>query len=44
MRNDYESAALILVGSAHDVILGSKEPVAFDSEADPFFLVMDDDE
>lgn len=44
MKNEYESAMLIVIGNAHDVILGAKEPVGKDSPDEPFLLVMDDDE
>lgn len=44
MKNDYETAAATIMGSAHDVILGTKEDVQRDSPQDPFLVVMDDDE
>lgn len=44
MKNEYESAAMTEIGSAHDVILGSKEDIRRDSPDDPFLNVMDDDE
>lgn len=44
MKNDYETATLTVIGSAHDVILGTKEEFPRDSDSDPFLNVMDDDE
>lgn len=44
MKNDYETAAVTVIGSAHEVILGTKEDIRRDSDTDPFLNVMDDDE
>ena len=44
MKNDYETAAVTVIGSAHEVILGSKTEIPRDSDVDPFLDVMDDDE
>ena len=44
MKNDYETATVIVVGNAHDVILGAKVEAPRDSSEDPFLFVMDDDE
>lgn len=42
--NNYETAAATVIGSAHDVILGTKEEIQRDSAQDPFLTVQDDDE
>jgi hypothetical protein len=44
MKNEYETAAVTVIGSAHEVILGTKEDIRRDSVDDPFLNVMDDDE
>lgn len=44
MKNEYESASVAVIGSAHDVILGTKEDIPRDSDLDQFLNVMDDDE
>ena len=44
MKNDYENATVTVIGSAHDVILGTKQQIPRDSDTDPFLNVMDDDE
>ena len=44
MYNDYENAAVTVIGSASEVILGSKEEIPRDSDTEPFLGVMDDDE
>jgi len=44
MKNEYETAAVMVIGSAHDVILGTKEDIRRDSDTDPWLNVMDDDE
>jgi hypothetical protein len=45
MKNDYESATVNAIGSAHDVILGVKEQLPpSESDTDLWCLIMDDDE
>lgn len=44
MKNEYETATVVAIGSAHDVILGTKEDIPRDSDQDQFLNVMDDDE
>jgi hypothetical protein len=44
MKNEYESAAVTVIGNAQEVILGTKEDIRRDSPEDPFLNIMDDDE
>lgn len=45
MRNDYENATMSVIGSAHEVILGRKEPgPPYESDVDLWFVFIEDDD